>query len=62
MTLHPKAAGAGIGGALAVVILWALSYVVDVPPEVAGGFVAIIGTGCAWLAPWFAKHRPGDES
>lgn len=58
LTIHPKAAGAGIGGALAVIILWAMSYGVVVPPEVAAAFTAVIAGVCAWLAPWVPTAKP----
>ena len=59
LTIHPKAAGAGIGGALAVIILWAMSYGVEVPPEVAGAFTAVIAAVCSWLAPWIPAPKVG---
>lgn len=48
--------GAGAAsGALAVLIVWGLGFVVDVPNEVA----VAIGTILAFLAGWLAKAEPG---
>ena len=52
LTLHPKTAGAGIGGALALVILWIVSYWVDVPPEVAAAIAVMSSAFISWLASW----------
>ena len=57
-TLHPKAASTGIGSALALLVLWILSYWVDIPTEVAVGITGIIATFCAWLAPWIPQPKP----
>lgn len=58
MNLHPKVAAGGIGGALALILIWALGYVITIPPEVAAAFTLLISSLCAWLAPWFAELRP----
>lgn len=58
MNVHPKAAGAGMSGALAVIILWAISYGVTVPLEVGAAFTAVLSYAGAWLAPWFASVHP----
>lgn len=51
LTIHPKVAGSSLSGALAIVILWAISFAVDVPPEVAAAFTAILSFIGGWLAP-----------
>lgn len=61
MTLHPKAAAAGLGGSLALIIVWALGYALTIPPEVASAGTVIIAGAAAWLAPWFATIRPGPD-
>ena len=61
MNLHPKVAAGGIGGAVALIVLWGLSYAVTIPPEVAGAFTLVISTLCAWLAPWFQTIKPGPK-
>ena len=61
MTIHPKAAGAGMSGALAVILLWAIGYAVDVPLEVGAAFTAVLAYAGAWLAPWFAATRPEKD-
>lgn len=60
LTLHPKTAGAGVGGALALIVLWVMSYWVDVPPEVAAAGTAVVGAFVSWLASWVPqpKNRP----
>jgi len=61
MNLHPKVAAGGMGGALALIVLWAMSYGVTVPVEVGSAFTGVIILVCAWLAPWFASVRPGPK-
>jgi len=51
LNIHPKVAGGTLSGALALIILWALSYWVIVPPEVAAAFTLLLGSVGAWLAP-----------
>ena len=41
LTPTPKVAAAGIGGAVAVIVVWILSAWVDVPAEVAAAIAAI---------------------
>jgi len=49
---HPKTAAAGIGGALAVIIVWVLSlFSIDVPPEVAAALTTILSFGASYLIP-----------
>ena len=48
--------GAGAAaGALAVIVVWGLGFVVDVPNEVA----VAIATLFTFLAGWLAKAEPG---
>lgn len=51
LTLHPKVAGSSLGGALALIVLWALSLVVAVPPEPAAGLTVFLTFVGGWLAP-----------
>jgi uncharacterized membrane protein YfcA len=62
LTLHPKTASAGIGGSVALIVLWVMSYWVDVPPEIAAAATLIIATFCAWLAPWLPKAKPAEAA
>ena len=61
MNLHPKAAGAGMAGALSVIVMWGLSFAVVVPPEVGAALASVRAFTGAWLAPWFQSIRPGPE-
>jgi hypothetical protein len=49
--IHPKVAGGALSASLSLIILWALSYWVVVPPEVAAAFTAVLGFAGGWLAP-----------
>ena len=51
LMLHPKTAGGGLTACLALIILWAISYWVTVPTEVAAAFTAALGFIGAYLAP-----------
>jgi len=51
LTLHPKVAGGSLSACLAMIILWALSYWLVVPPEVAAAFTAALAFAGGWLAP-----------
>lgn len=51
LTLHPKVAGGSLSACLALIVLWAISYYVAVPPEVAAAFTAALGFIGAWLSP-----------
>ncbi len=58
LQLHPKVAATGASGAVALVILWAVSYAIVVPPEVAAAFTALVGFLGSWLAPWIPQAPP----
>jgi len=51
LNLHPKVAGGSLSACLALIILWAVSYWVMVPPEVAAAFTSALGFVGAWLSP-----------
>jgi len=51
LNIHPKVAGGTLSGALALIVLWALSYWVVAPPEVAAAFTLLLGGIGGWLAP-----------
>jgi hypothetical protein len=57
LELHPKTAASGLSACIALIILWALSYWVTVPPEVAAAFTALLGFAGAWLAPLLPKTK-----
>jgi hypothetical protein len=61
VNLHPKVAAGGLGGALALILVWALGYAVTIPPEVAAAFTLLLSSLCAWLAPWFAAMHPDPK-
>lgn len=48
-----KAIGAGLAGALTIVIVWAVHQwgSIDVPPEVASAFTTIIAGAATWIVP-----------
>lgn len=55
-----KVAGAGLAGAVSIVIVWALGMTgVDVPPEVASAITTILAFGTAYLIPENASAAPG---
>ena len=47
----PKVAAAGIAGAVTVILVWLLNTAagVDVPPEVASSFTAVLAFAAGWL-------------
>jgi hypothetical protein len=46
-----KVRAAGIGGAVATVIVWtAGQFGVDMPPEVASAWAALLGLAAGWFA------------
>lgn len=48
--MQQKIQAAGIGGALATVIVWtAGAFGVDMPPEVGAAFAAILSVGAGWF-------------
>ena len=49
--LHPKVAAGALSSSLSLIILWAISYWVVVPPEVAAAFTAVLAFVGGWLAP-----------
>lgn len=53
LTIHPKATGTGLGGAVSVVVLYCLSSIwnIEPPPEVAAAVTVIASFVCAYLAP-----------
>jgi hypothetical protein len=51
LNLHQKVAGGGLSGALALIILWVLSYWVKVPVEVGSAFTLLLSFAGAWLSP-----------
>lgn len=51
LNLHPKVAGGSLSACLALIVLWAVSYWIVVPPEVAAAFTAALGFAGAWLSP-----------
>lgn len=52
LNFHPKAAGAGIGGSLGIIVVWMLGLAhVQVDPVVGGAIATTLGTFAAWLAP-----------
>lgn len=55
LVLHPKVAAGGLSGAVALIVLWGLSYVVKVPPEVAASFTLVLSFVGGYLAPWIPK-------
>lgn len=55
LNLHPKVAGGTLSGALALIVLWGLSYALVVPPEVAAAFTLVLSFVGGWLAPTFAN-------
>lgn len=57
LTLHPKTAGTGVGGALALLILWIVSYWVDVPAEVAAAITLIAAAFVSWMASWVPQPK-----
>lgn len=59
LTLHPKTAGTGVGGALALLILWIVSYWVDVPAEVAAAITLIAAAFVSWMAAWVPQPKNG---
>lgn len=54
--IHPKVAGASLSASLSLIVLWAISYWVDVPVEVAAAFTAVLGFAGGWLAPTDTKE------
>lgn len=58
LNLHPKTAGGGLSACVALIALWIASYWIDVPPEVAASFTAILGFIGAWLSPVIANEAP----
>lgn len=61
LTIHPKVAGGAIGGSIALIVLYGLSYALVVPPEVAAAVGVISTSICAYLSPWFAENQPGVD-
>jgi hypothetical protein len=51
LDIHPKVAGGTLSGAVALIVLWALSYWIVVPPEVAAAFTLALASIGGWLAP-----------
>jgi hypothetical protein len=52
----PKVAGAGMGGGVAVILIWLIeSSGVTVPAEVAGAIASLVSFALAWL---IADNRP----
>jgi hypothetical protein len=52
-------AGAGVAGALTVILVWALSLAgVDVPPEVASALTTLLAAGGALLAGYQKTETP----
>ena len=50
--MQPKIAAAGLGGALATIVVWVFQLAgVEVPPEVAAAFTALLSTLAGWLKP-----------
>lgn len=60
MNVHPKVVAGGVGGALAIVVLYGLGFAIAIPAEVAAAVTLIVAQFCGWLAPWFASVRPGE--
>lgn len=59
LELHPKVAGGGISGALALIILWVLAlWHITVPPEVAAAGTLILGSVGAYFSPLAKKEQP----
>lgn len=57
LNIHPKVAGGSFSGALSLIVLWGLSYVVVVPTNVAAAFAVVLTGLGAYLAP-VLKHDP----
>jgi hypothetical protein len=51
LAIHPKVAGGSLSGSVALIALWAASYWVIVPPEVAAAFAVVLGFVGGWLSP-----------
>jgi hypothetical protein len=58
LNLHPKVAGGGLSACLALIILYAVSYWLVVPPEVAAAFTAALGFVGGYLSPATAPVIP----
>ncbi len=61
LTLHPKVASAGLAGAVALIILWGISYVLVVPPEVAAAFTVVLSFAGGYLAPIVQREKPAAK-
>ena len=49
--IHSKVGGAGIGGALSIIIVWLLkSHGYTIPTDVAGAITTLMAVAVAWLA------------
>ncbi len=59
LNLHPKVAGSGLTGALALIILWGVSYAITVPVEVGAAFTVVLSFVGGYFAPIIAKEQPG---
>jgi hypothetical protein len=53
LTLHPKVASSGLGGSVAVVVLYCLATYAhqDFPSYVAAAITTIVAALCGWAAP-----------
>lgn len=48
--MKPKVAAASLAGAVTVIVVWvAGEFGLDVPPEVASAFTAVLAGGAGWL-------------
>lgn len=53
MPIERKVAAGGLGGAVAVILIWAFRHgtAIEVPAEVAGAFAVVCQTVVGWLVP-----------
>jgi hypothetical protein len=40
-----------VAGALSVIVVWGISFIVDVPAEIASAFTTILTFAVAWFVP-----------
>lgn len=53
LTIHPKSASSGLGGAAALVVLYCLRSIwgIEPEPEVAAAITVVVGFICSYFAP-----------
>jgi hypothetical protein len=58
LTIHPRVAASSLGGSLSLILLWGISFLIDVPPEVAAAFTLVICAVCGWGVPAAPSAAP----